>query len=65
MILTGKLTVCYGKSASLKGKSTINGPFSIISYVTNYQRVTWFNSIPSKKQKRWIFHILLVENDNK
>jgi len=37
MVPSGKLTVCYGKSPSLIGKSTINGPFSIA--MLNYQRV--------------------------
>ena len=33
----GKLTVCYGTSPSLMGKSRINGQFSIA--MSNYQRV--------------------------
>ena len=37
---SGKLTVCYGKSQSLIGKSTINGPCSIA--MLNYQRVPPF-----------------------
>ena len=40
----GKLTVCYGKSPFLMGKSTINGPCSIAMLV--HQRVVtlWFTA---------------------
>jgi len=40
-ILASKFTL-YGKSPSLIGKSTINGPFSIA--MLNYQRVSNFGS---------------------
>jgi len=37
LVPSGKHTKNYGKSPSLIGKSTINGPFSIA--MLNYQRV--------------------------
>ena len=42
----GNLTVCYGKSRCLIGKSTINGPCLIA--MLNYQRVSEaFSQLPS------------------
>ena len=50
-IPSGQLTVCYEKSPSLIGKSTINVPFSMA--MLNCQRVNLMG-LPISRQPSWV-----------